>query len=91
MPNPKFKALSVMTRCRILILLFAGFLGRISFALYLIHMPLLCSLGCGMYLVGCRQLGWSHTAAALGGAVVTVAGSLVGAWVFTPTRVPGLA
>jgi peptidoglycan/LPS O-acetylase OafA/YrhL len=60
-----------------------AFLGRISFGLYLIHMPLLCSLGCGMYLVGCRELGWSHGTGALVGAVVTVAGSLVGAWLFT--------
>jgi peptidoglycan/LPS O-acetylase OafA/YrhL len=60
-----------------------GFLGRISFGLYLVHMPLLCSLGCGAYLLGCRDLGWTRQAAALTGAVVTVAGSLAGAWIFT--------
>jgi peptidoglycan/LPS O-acetylase OafA/YrhL len=60
-----------------------AFLGRISFGLYLVHMPVLCSLGCGVYLIGCRELGWTHATGALVGTLATVVGSLAGAWVFT--------
>jgi peptidoglycan/LPS O-acetylase OafA/YrhL len=58
------------------------FLGRISFTLYLVHMPIFCSLGCGLYLLLCRDLGWSHIAGSLGAAGAVLAGSLLTAWVF---------
>ena len=50
------------------------FLGRVSFGLYLIHIPLFCSLGCGLYLALCRGLGWSHAAGSL------LAGISIGIW-----------
>src|SRR5262249_54799562 len=50
-------------------------LGRISFGLYALHMPIFCSLGCGTYLaLGAR--GWSHSAATLTAAGVALAASL---------------
>ncbi len=59
-----------------------AFLGRISFAVYLIHMPLICSLGCGVYLGLCTLLAWSHTPAAAVAASIALAGSIVLAWGF---------
>jgi peptidoglycan/LPS O-acetylase OafA/YrhL len=59
-----------------------AFLGRVSFGLYLVHMPIFCSLGCSLYLFLCRDLGWSHNAGSLIAAVASVAGSLLAAWVF---------
>jgi peptidoglycan/LPS O-acetylase OafA/YrhL len=60
-----------------------GFLGRISFGLYLVHMPLLCSLGSGLYLAACRGLGWPHATGALIATLATLLMSLVTAWIFT--------
>lgn len=57
-------------------------LGRLSFSLYLVHMVVLCSVGCGVYLGLCRDLGWSHPAASLAGAAATVLGSFLVAWGF---------
>jgi len=58
------------------------FLGRISFALYLVHMPILCSLGCGIYLGLCRDLGFAHLAGSLPAAIAVMLGSLAMAWAF---------
>ncbi len=57
-------------------------LGRISFALYLVHMPIFCSLGCGLQLLMCRDLGWRHSTGADLAAMAALFGSLVTAWVF---------
>jgi peptidoglycan/LPS O-acetylase OafA/YrhL len=59
-----------------------AFLGRASFGLYLVHMPITCSLGCGLYLLLCRDLGWSHTAASLTGAAASLTASLTASWLF---------
>jgi peptidoglycan/LPS O-acetylase OafA/YrhL len=56
-------------------------LGRISFGLYALHMPIFCSLGCGTYLyLGGR--GWSHAAGTLTAAGAALTASLVAGWVF---------
>src|SRR5437870_5677227 len=57
-------------------------LGRLSFALYLVHVPVLCSLGCGLYLHLCAALGWSPVVGSLAGGAAVVAGSLLTAWAF---------
>jgi peptidoglycan/LPS O-acetylase OafA/YrhL len=57
-------------------------LGRVSFGLYLIHMPVLCSAGCSLYVLLARDLGWSHTPAALCGAAIGLTGSLLAAGAF---------
>jgi peptidoglycan/LPS O-acetylase OafA/YrhL len=54
-------------------------LGRLSFGLYLVHMPIVCSLGCGLYLFLCRGPGWGHVAASLVAALAALAGSLLAA------------
>jgi peptidoglycan/LPS O-acetylase OafA/YrhL len=59
-----------------------AFLGRVSFGLYLVHMPVFCSLGCGLYLVLCRDLGWSHGAGGLTAAGASLAACLLAAWIF---------
>jgi peptidoglycan/LPS O-acetylase OafA/YrhL len=59
-----------------------AFLGRVSFGLYLVHMPIFCSLGCGLYVYLCQGLGWSHAAGSVVGAVASLLGSLLTAWVF---------
>jgi peptidoglycan/LPS O-acetylase OafA/YrhL len=59
-----------------------AFLGRVSFGLYLVHMPITCSLGCGLYLRLCRDLAWSHLAGSLIGAAASVLASFVTAWLF---------
>jgi peptidoglycan/LPS O-acetylase OafA/YrhL len=58
------------------------FLGRVSFMLYLVHMPVVCSLGCGLYVALCRELGWPHDAGAGLAALASVVGAFVVAWVF---------
>jgi peptidoglycan/LPS O-acetylase OafA/YrhL len=59
-----------------------AFLGRVSFGLYLVHMPIFCSVGCGIYLVLCRNLGWTHTAGGLSAALASLAASVLTAWLF---------
>ena len=41
-----------------------AFLGRVSFGTYLVHWPVLMSLGCGLYLL-LRNIGFEHDASAL--------------------------
>jgi len=59
-----------------------AFLGRVSFSLYLVHMPVFCSLGCGVYVYLCRDWGWQHAAGSMTAAVASLLGSLLVAWVF---------
>jgi peptidoglycan/LPS O-acetylase OafA/YrhL len=59
-----------------------AWLGRVSFALYLVHTPLLASLGCGTW-IALHDLGWSYNMAALGTASVSIVASLASAWAFT--------
>ena len=56
-------------------------LGRISFGLYLLHLPLICSLGGAVYLATVTGVG-QFTAAHLTAAVVVGAGLLL-SWAFT--------
>jgi peptidoglycan/LPS O-acetylase OafA/YrhL len=58
------------------------FLGRVSFGLYLVHMPILCSVGCGLYLFLCRDLGWHFTVASSIAALAAGVTALVVGWVF---------
>jgi peptidoglycan/LPS O-acetylase OafA/YrhL len=58
------------------------FLGRVSFGLFTLHMPIFCSLGCGMYLLLCRTLGWSQGAAAVTAALISLTATFPAAWVF---------
>ncbi len=57
-----------------------AFLGRISFGLYLVHVPVICSLGCRTFL---RLVagGWGQNAATAVAAVASVAVSLFLGWV----------
>jgi peptidoglycan/LPS O-acetylase OafA/YrhL len=57
-------------------------LGRVSFGLYLVHVPILCSLGCGLYLHLCAELGWSHVGGSLVAGSAVIVGSLLTAWAF---------
>jgi peptidoglycan/LPS O-acetylase OafA/YrhL len=59
-----------------------AFLGRISFSLYLVHMVMFCSAGCGVYLLLCRKLGWSHAAGSITAALAAVFVSVLVAWIF---------
>ena len=55
----------------------AGWLGRLSFPLYLLHIPVFCSLGCLVYLwVGPERALYAKTAAALTTLLATMALSL---------------
>jgi peptidoglycan/LPS O-acetylase OafA/YrhL len=67
---------------RLLTARWLNFLGQVSFGLYLVHMPVFCSLGCGVYLFLCRQLGWAHMSAALLAGAASLCGSLLSAWCF---------
>jgi len=58
------------------------FLGRVSFMLYLVHMPVICSLGCGLYVLLCGEAGWTHDTGAALAALAALVGSLAVAWVF---------
>lgn len=58
------------------------FLGRISFGLYLTHMPVLCSFGCAVYLWLARDAQWTHHSAAVVAAGVSMVASIVVAWGF---------
>ena len=51
-------------------------LGQLSFGLYLIHMPVICSLGCGTYLFLARDLAWQHVPASLVAAAASLLGSI---------------
>jgi peptidoglycan/LPS O-acetylase OafA/YrhL len=57
-----------------------SFLGRISFPLYLFHQALICSLGCGLYLY-LKTAAFSHATSALAASFVTIAASLLMAWI----------
>ena len=56
------------------------FLGRISFGLYLIHIPIICSFSCGAYLALYVSLG--HTASALLVSAATVVLSIILGYLF---------
>lgn len=56
-----------------------AFLGRISFSLYLVHWPILMSLGCGLYLL-MRDVGLTHDESALIGGSAYLIASLSSAW-----------
>jgi len=58
------------------------FLGKISFSLYLVHLPLLCSVGCGLYLLARQSFGWSHTVGVTLAAGGTVGAAVLVAWAF---------
>jgi peptidoglycan/LPS O-acetylase OafA/YrhL len=57
-------------------------LGRTSFGLFTLHMPILCSLGCGLYLFLLRTLTWSHAAASVTAALLSLLVSLLAGWAF---------
>ena len=57
-------------------------LGRLSFSLYLVHMVIFSSLGCGLYLILCRDLGWSHFAGSATAGLAATVGSFLTAWIF---------
>jgi len=59
------------------------FLGRISFPLYLVHLPILMSFGCGMFLLYLEAGLDFSTAAALSAAAFYLVALLV-AWASTP-------
>ncbi len=59
-----------------------AFLGRVSFGVYLIHMMVFCSLGCGTYLSLCRGLGCPHLGSCVIASLVTIVGTVAGGWVF---------
>jgi peptidoglycan/LPS O-acetylase OafA/YrhL len=61
---------------------FFVFLGRISFALYLVHMPLICSLACWTYLRLHVGAGWSHDSASLMASGICIVAALGTAAVF---------
>lgn len=65
-----------------------AFLGRISFPLYLVHMPVQCSLGCRVYLECVQTRGLSHGLASAGAAAATLSASLLLAWVGSRTVEP---
>jgi peptidoglycan/LPS O-acetylase OafA/YrhL len=72
--SPRLQQL-LSTRC-------FAFLGRVSFGVYLVHMMVFCSLGCGCYLWLCRNLGWPHLTGTLIAGLVTVVGTLMAGWAF---------
>jgi peptidoglycan/LPS O-acetylase OafA/YrhL len=67
---------------RILEARWLAFLGRISFSLYLLHMIVFCSVGCGLYLLLSRDLGWSHAAGSLTAAAGALVACVFAAWLF---------
>lgn len=71
---------------KILSLPLSQFLGRISFPLYLVHMPVLCSLGASAYLQLHRMSGWSEEWILHGTALITIAGSILAAVAFVPVE-----
>jgi peptidoglycan/LPS O-acetylase OafA/YrhL len=59
-----------------------AFLGRLSFGVYLVHMMILASLGCGTYMFLCGNLGWPHLSGCLATALAIVLGTILAAWAF---------
>ncbi len=59
-----------------------AFLGRLSFGVYLVHMMILCSLGCGTYNLLCGHLGWHHLTGSLTAALATLLGTILAGWAF---------
>jgi peptidoglycan/LPS O-acetylase OafA/YrhL len=62
-------------------------LGWASFSLYLVHVPVECSLSCWLYLSGLRE-GLDHATSALLASAASVAVSLLLAWVGARTVEP---
>lgn len=60
-------------------------LGRISFALYLVHHIVICSLGCRLFLVLRQAWGWPFAVSAIVASAASVAVSLAVAWAMTKT------
>jgi peptidoglycan/LPS O-acetylase OafA/YrhL len=58
------------------------FMGRMSFALYLVHFPILCSLSCDLILL-LRAEGWQPNAIIGTVAAVTIASCLAASLIFT--------
>lgn len=61
---------------------FSQFLGRISYPLYLVHMPIIFSLSCGVYNALVLQYGLFRWSAALIALFVTLPTTLSAAWLF---------
>ena len=57
-----------------------AFLGRVSFSLYLVHLPLLLSVGCGTFVALAQRAGWSHTASAAAATAAAVTAMLMASW-----------
>ncbi|MBA4018932.1 MAG: hypothetical protein C0483_17325 [Pirellula sp.] len=57
------------------------FLGKVSFGLYLVHLPVICSAGSFAYIRFCGTLGMSHHVGAALALLVCVVISVLGAWV----------
>jgi len=57
-------------------------LGRISYSLYLFHMPIFCSLACGVYVFLSRDHGWPYAYGALVASLVYLVVTLLLAWFF---------
>ena len=60
-----------------------AWLGRISFGLYLIHMPILCAVACSLFVWLCRDLGWSYGSAALLASAVGITAVVAASWLFS--------
>jgi peptidoglycan/LPS O-acetylase OafA/YrhL len=58
-------------------------LGRLSFSLYLLHLSIICSLGCRTFLALYVDHGWPYHWAAVASSAVAVPTSLAAAWVMT--------
>jgi peptidoglycan/LPS O-acetylase OafA/YrhL len=57
-----------------------AFLGKISFPLYLFHLSIICSVGCGLY-VYLRRLTMSHAQSAVISSVACISFLLLLSWV----------
>lgn len=58
-----------------------SFLGRISFSLYLLHLVVICSLGCYLYVALRQGAGVGHHGAAAVAFLASVAASVAASWV----------
>ena len=63
-------------------------LGRMSFPLYLFHLLVECSLGCGTYIYVVRDAGFSHNVGFASASMVTVVVSMMLAWIGSFTIEP---
>lgn len=63
-------------------------LGRMSFPLYLFHLLVECSLGCGTYIYVVRDAGFSHNVGFASASLVTVVVSMMLAWIGSFTIEP---